>query len=90
MIRKRRPVLFIDDGDESKNAIALFEKANIDYLKYHIKNFEQSCCGDVPTTITPSVFAPEGVYKGLMGVKEYVEFKKNNPSQEVESESAYW
>jgi len=51
MIRKSRPVLFIDDGKESKAAIQLFEKAGIAYVTYHIKKLEESCCGEVPTPI---------------------------------------
>ncbi len=43
MIRKPKPVLFIDDGKESKAAIQLFEKAGIAYVTYHIKKFEESC-----------------------------------------------
>ncbi len=43
MIRKPRPVLFIDDCEESKAAIQLFEKAGIAYVTYHIKKFEESC-----------------------------------------------
>ena len=90
-MRKRKPVLFIDDGNESKTAIDLIKQENIDYLEYNIKKFEESCCDEVPTTITPSIFAPEGVYKGFSGVKKYITFRKNNPNyNEFESESAYW
>lgn len=91
MIRKRKPVLFIDDGKESKAAIQLFEKAGIAYITYNIKKFEESCCDDVPTTISPSVFAPEGVYKGLDDIKKYIAFRKKIPNYEdLKSESAYW
>ncbi len=89
MVRKRKPVLFIDDGRESNDAIQLFEKARIAYVAYHIKKFEKDCCGEVPTTITPSVFAPDGVYKGFKGVKDYVSFRNSN-SYDDESPSAYW
>jgi len=89
MIKKPRPVLFIDDGKESKAAIQLFEKAGIAYVTYHIKNFEESCCGEVPTTISPSVFAPDGVFKGFEGVKSYL-FSRNNETSDEESKSAYW
>ncbi len=84
--------MFIDDNKESVQATHAFESANISYLKYHIKQFEENCCGEVPTTITPSVFAVEGVYKGLRGVKEYVSFrkKKGHDYDKIESESAYW
>lgn len=88
---KRKPVLFLDDLEESHQVVALFEKEQIPYVKYHIKQFEESCCADVPTTITPSVFAPEGTYKGLKNIKKYIEFRRSIPNyDELESESAYW
>ncbi len=89
MVRKRKPVLFIDDAKESKAAIQLFEKAGIAYVTYHIKKFEESCCGEVPTTISPSVFALDGVFKGFEGVKDYVSSRKNGVSDK-QSPSVYW
>ncbi len=89
MVRKRKPVLFIDDDKESIDAVQLFENARIAYVVYHIKKFKKGCCEEVPTTITPSVFAPDGVYKGFEGVKEYVSFRNSN-SYDDESPSAYW
>jgi len=88
-MRKPKPVLFIDDGKESKDAIQLFERAEMAYVTYHIKKFEESCCGEVPSTITPSVFAPDGVFKGFEEVKGYLSSTKNKIPDE-ESESAYW
>jgi len=89
VIRKRKPVIFIDDGKESNDAIQLFEKEKIAYVTYHIKKFEESCCGEVPVTITPSVFAPDGVFQGFDGVKDYVSFR-NSEAYDDESPSAYW
>ena len=89
MVKKRKPVLFIDDSNESNDAIQLFEKAEIAYVTYNIKKFEESCCGEVPTTITPSVFAPDGVFSGFEGVKDYVSIRKSKTYDE-ESLSAYW
>jgi len=89
VVKKRKPVLFIDDGKESNDAVQLFEKAGIVYVIYHIKKFEESCCGEVPTTITPSVFAPDGVYSGFEGVRDYVSIRKSKTYDE-ESPSAYW
>jgi len=89
VVKKRKPVLFIDDSKESNDAVQLFEKARIVYVTYHIKKFEESCCGEVPTTIAPSVFAPDGVFSGFEGVKDYVSFRKSKTYDE-ESPSAYW
>ena len=89
MVKKRKPVIFIDDGKESDNAIRLFEKERIEYLTYHIKKFAKDCCGEVSTTVTPSVFAPDGVFKGFEGVKEYVSFRKKKEYDD-ESPSSYW
>jgi len=89
VVKKRKPVLFIDDSKESNDAIQLFEKARIAHVTYHTKKFEESCCGEVPTTITPSVFAPDGVFKGFEGVKDYVSFRKSKEYDE-ESLTAYW
>jgi hypothetical protein len=86
-MRKRKPVLLIDDSNDSQAAALLFAEKNIEYVPYHISKFEESCCGELPTTRAPSVFAPDGVFKGLDGVRQYlsVEHKDNS-----ESESAYW
>ena len=89
MVKKRKPVLFIEDSKESNDAIQLFEKAEIAYVTYNIKKFEESCCGEVPTTTTPSVFAPDGVFSGFDGVKNYVSIRKSKTYDE-ESPSAYW
>ena len=65
------------------------QSRNIEFVEYDISKFEESCCGELPTTIAPSVFAPEGVFKGLDGVAQYASIeRKNEPLQE--SESAYW
>ena len=89
MVKKRKPVLFIDDSKESNDAIQLLEKAEIAYVTYNIKKFEESCCGEVPTTTTPSVFAPDGIFSGFEGVKDYVSIRKSKTYDE-ESPSAYW
>ena len=82
----RKPVLLIDDSQESAAAIKLFQQSSQEYVEYHIKKFEESCCGEIPTTRAPSVFAPEGVFKGLEGVRNYLALEKNPET----SESAYW
>lgn len=87
-MHKRKPVLLIDDKEESKTAIQLLNTRNIEFLEYHIKKFEESCCGDLPTTRAPSIFAPEGIFKGLEGIKKYLSIEKKQ--DEKASESAYW
>lgn len=82
----RKPVLLIDDTEESQQAITLLDGAGQQYVKYHISKFEESCCGELPTTRAPSVIAPEGVFRGLGGVREYLATDKNSGS----GESAYW
>jgi hypothetical protein len=92
-MNERKPVLIIDDSPASLKAIEILRIMNIEFVEYNIRNFAESCCGDLPTTKAPSIFAPEGVFKGLSGVEEYVSSaaaaiaKKGTTS---ESESAYW
>jgi len=38
----RKPVLLIDDGENSKLAIEILEFNNIKFVEYHIKNFENN------------------------------------------------
>jgi hypothetical protein len=66
----RKPVLLIDDSQESSTAIELFLQTGQICVEYHIRKFEESCCGELPTTRAPSVIAPEGVFKGLDGVRQ--------------------
>ena len=77
------------DSDESVHAISLVKHSTIDYVEYNIKKFEQACCADVPTTKAPSIFAFEGVFRGLEGIKEYISLRRN-VSVEAESEREYW
>jgi hypothetical protein len=73
---KRKPILLLDESDDSIKAIDLFKRLDIDYVEFNIKKFEESCCGELPTTKAPSVFAPEGIFKGLDGISEYISFKR--------------
>ena len=84
---KRKPVLLIDGGPDSLEAVDLFKKYGIEFARYDVRKFAESCCGDLPTTKAPSVVAPEGLFKGLSGVMEYISAPKTNSG---ESESAYW
>jgi hypothetical protein len=86
---ERKPILLIDGSDDSVKAIDLFKRLGIDYVEYNIKKFEESCCGDLPTTMAPSLFAVEGIFKGLEKINEYISLKKDAASN-IQSESAYW
>lgn len=86
---KRKPILLVDDSDDSMKAVDLFNRLSIEYVEYNIKKFEESCCGDLPTTKAPSLFAVEGIFKGLEQISEYISLKKDAASN-IESESAYW
>jgi len=86
----RKPVLLLDNSDDSIKAVNLFRDLGIDYVEYHIKKFEESCCGELPTTKAPSVFAVEGIFKGLEKINEYLSLKRNSAASNIESESAYW
>lgn len=85
----RKPILLVDDAQESRQAVELFAKSGRQYVEYHIKKFEESCCGELPTTRAPSVFAPEGVFRGLEGVRQYLSIERSDEG-EKESKSAYW
>jgi hypothetical protein len=92
-MKRRKPVLIVDDGSDSLKAVNLLREKGIEFVPYDIKKFAESCCGDLPTTKAPSVFAPEGVFKGLNGVVEYVASLTLSGTKEAirsESESAYW
>jgi len=85
---KRKPILLIDDKEESKKAIEFLTKNHIDYVVLDLMKFEESCCGELPTTRAPSLLAPEGIFKELEGIIKYVSLDKQFFSPL--SESAYW
>lgn len=86
---RRKPVLIIDNSDDSLKAIDLLMLAGIDYVEYDIKKFEDSCCGELPTTNAPALFAVEGTFKGLEKINEYIS-NRSDTNSELENESAYW
>jgi hypothetical protein len=88
-VPKRKPVLLVDESDDSLKAIDLLKLSGIEYVEYNIRKFEDSCCGELPTTNAPSLFAIEGTFKGLEKINEYVSNRSNFDSV-IESESAYW
>ena len=86
----RKPILLVDGSEDSTKAVDLFQKSGIEYLKYDIRKFEESCCGDLPTTKAPSIFAVEGVFKGLEKINEYLSSNRDEVDSNIESGSAYW
>ena len=86
----RKPIVLVDDSDDSTRAIGLFKRFGLEYVEYDVKKFEESCCGELPTTKAPSVFAVEGVFKGLEKINEYISLRRNATDSNTESESAYW
>jgi hypothetical protein len=66
----RKPVLLIDDTENSRIAIKLLTDNNIEFVEYHVRKFEEDCCVDLPTTGAPALFAPEGLFRNLQGIKE--------------------
>jgi hypothetical protein len=87
---KRESVLLVDNSDDSTKAADLLKRLGIEYVEYDIKKFNESCCGELPTTKAPSLFAVEGVFKGLEKINEYVSLKRDTADSNIESESAYW
>jgi hypothetical protein len=85
----RKPVLLIDDTENSRLALEILESSDIEFVEYHITKFEENCCAGPPTTRAPALFAPEGIFRDLDGIKEYLTVEKNNSRGET-SESAYW
>jgi hypothetical protein len=86
----RRPILLVDDSHDSIRAVDLFRRSGIEFVEYNIKKFEESCCGELHSIKAPSVFAVEGVFKGLEKISEYISLKGQTNCSNIESESAYW
>ena len=71
-MKKRKPVLLIDDTRESQETKNMLFSNNIDFIEYNIEKFGGSCCRHLPTTSAPSIFAPEGVYRGKDSIEQYI------------------
>ena len=90
-MKNRKPVLIVDNGPDSIKAMNLLRERDVEFVEYDIRKFAESCSGDLPTTKAPSVFAPEGVFRGLCGVEEYVTSATASKKEiQSESDSAYW
>lgn len=77
----------IDDSNECKKAEKLLKDEEIPYVIYKI-DYNEGCCGGYSTKVPPAVFAPEGIFKGLEQIREYIKMAKENVGKE--NESAYW
>lgn len=95
-MRKRKPILLVDDSPASRRILNLFTENKIEFVKYDIRNFEISCCGELPTTKVPSVIATEGIFKGESMASSYVEYAKHKKThiektkKPLEDDSSYW
>jgi hypothetical protein len=87
-VSRNKPVLFIDNSNDSVRAIDLLMLAGTDYVEYDIKNLEDSCCGELPTTNAPALFAVEGTFKGLEKINEYIS-NRSDTASELGNESTY-
>lgn len=87
-MRKRKPILIIDDSSESEEILKIYKDNDIDFVKYNIKKFEESCCGDLPTTKAPALIAPEGIFKTRDLILEYVNYLKENQFQTKSNEES--
>ncbi len=72
----------MDDSPQSQNILELFKNNKIEFVKYHIKKFEESCCGELPTTKAPSVIAAEGIFKEESQIMNYLEYVKQKKEKE--------
>jgi len=98
-MKKRKPILIVDDSLDSQRIKKKFNENKIDFVEYHIKKFEESCCGELPTTKAPSVIAKEGIFKDEENINNYITSLKEKQLMmdldedntiNQENESAYW
>lgn len=99
MRKQRKPILIVDDSNDSQNIKKIFNEYKIEFMEYHIKKFEESCCGDLPTTKAPSIIAPEGIYKQKDLIINYIHSlkekqnnhdNKDNNKKTIDSDSIFW
>jgi hypothetical protein len=97
-MKRRKPILLVDDSPVCQKIKDMFKENEIEYVEYHIKKFEESCCGELPTTKAPSVIAAEGIFKGEISIDNYIEYRKERKGKEIKeegdslekSQSAFW
>lgn len=83
----------MDESDDSRIAEELFRRNNVEYVQYHVNKLEGGCCAGTSyenessnLISAPTIFAPEGVFRGLDQVKRYFDVEERL----YESKSAYW
>ncbi len=79
--KKRKPILLIDDSIDSQRIKRLFYESEVDFVEYHIKKFEESCCRELPTTRIPSVIAEEGIYREEEKIRDYIRQSKEKQNK---------
>ena len=92
-MRARKPIILIDDSPESQRVVKLFLDNEVEFVKFHIGKFEESCCLELPTTKAPAVIAVEGIFRDESVISSYVEFAKRSKSQQGKNEqtdSSFW
>ena len=67
----RKPILLLDNSEDSIKAVNLFRNSGVDYVEYDTKTFEECCCGELPATKAPSVFAVEEILGALRSFNIY-------------------
>jgi hypothetical protein len=82
-MKKRKPILLMDDSTGSQRIKKLFHDSKIDFVEYHIKKFEESCCGELPTTRSPSVIAAEGIFREEGDIRDYIKHLKENQNNNL-------
>ena len=96
---KRKPILIVDDSFNSQKIKKIFNENKVDFVEYHVKKIEESCCGELPTTKAPSVIAKEGIFKDEENINNYItSLKEKQLMMDLdedntinhENESAYW
>jgi hypothetical protein len=89
-VRQRKPILIIDDSIDSQRIKKIFYDNEVDFVEYHIKKFEESCCGELPTTKVPSVIAVEGIYKEEENIKNYIKYLKEKQKKQQDHQQNVW
>jgi hypothetical protein len=85
---ERKPVIWVDNSPESKRALQFLNDNRIEYVDHNIADLENGCCGGPSDTKAPVLFAPNGIFRNLDGILNYISKVKQNRSEP--SASAFW